>query len=174
VKCLIMRRRATGGEPSEPEGGVGIGRIRRRRDGTESARKDTNSVEDALREDSNSPKPVAQDEKPSSDTEDEKPVDKSAGISEAEEKPQSKTERGAKDDHKPSETDGLSVLEKDIERGPLRVFEPIRSDPIAVIKSRMKKIERLPLQNVPELHFIGKLLSGEGIISESTEGVSCR
>lgn len=65
-------------------------------------------------------------------------------------------------------------LEKDLELGPLRVLQPIRTDPVMQLKTRHKKMERLTAEFVPEIHIIGNILSGTGIIQEESEGASCR
>lgn len=65
-------------------------------------------------------------------------------------------------------------LEKDLEMGPLRVLQPIRTDPVLQLKARHKKLERLTAEFVPEIHIIGSILSGSGITQEESEGASCR
>lgn len=70
--------------------------------------------------------------------------------------------------------DGLNELEKDLEVGPLRVLQPIRTDPVMMLKTRKKKLERLTADFVPEIHIIGNILSGSGIVQEVSEGASCR
>lgn len=63
--------------------------------------------------------------------------------------------------------------------GPLRVLEPIRQDPIKLLQQRQDKmkslkVDRLTASNLPEIHFIGHVTSGQGLAIDSTEGVSCR
>lgn len=65
-------------------------------------------------------------------------------------------------------------IEKDLEKGPLKILQPLRTDPLAVMKSRHKKLERLNAESVPEIHFIGKILSGDNIVKDKSEGGSCR
>jgi hypothetical protein len=73
-----------------------------------------------------------------------------------------------------SKKEELNQLEKDLELGPLRVLEPIRTDPVLLLKTRQKRLERLTAEFVPEIHIIGNILSGSGIVQEQSEGASCR
>eukprot|EP00602_Paraphysomonas_sp_CaronLab_P011356 CAMPEP_0185040546 /NCGR_PEP_ID=MMETSP1103-20130426/38763_1 /TAXON_ID=36769 /ORGANISM="Paraphysomonas bandaiensis, Strain Caron Lab Isolate" /LENGTH=219 /DNA_ID=CAMNT_0027579907 /DNA_START=155 /DNA_END=811 /DNA_ORIENTATION=+ len=100
-----------------------------------------------------------------------------------EDKPTSRGSRNAPDSGT-HEEDGATAnlhdkgekdqLQKDIEAGPLRVLEPIRTNPIGAIKMRHKKLDRLHVESLPELHFIGKIVSGQNIAQEQNEGGSCR
>lgn len=57
---------------------------------------------------------------------------------------------------------------------PLTVLEPHRTDPMLNLRQRHKKLERATASNLPELHFTGQLVSGQGMIQDSTEGCCCR
>jgi len=65
-------------------------------------------------------------------------------------------------------------MEQNLSLGPLRVLKAIRADPIKVLQARQKRIERLAASNMPEMHFVGQITSGQGLIGDSTEGVCCR
>jgi hypothetical protein len=80
-----------------------------------------------------------------------------------------------------NETDlesGLSPKDAEKQRilpGPLSVMEPLqRSDPVAQLRVRQKRLERVALDRVPEIHFLGQLVSARGIIHDSTEGCTIR
>lgn len=55
-----------------------------------------------------------------------------------------------------------------------RALEPIRTDPVNALKTRQRRLERLTATKMPEYHIIGQILSGRGIINDSTEGAYCR
>lgn len=57
---------------------------------------------------------------------------------------------------------------------PLAVLEPHRTDPMQGLRQRHKKLERAVASGLPELHFSGQLVCGQGIIQDSTEGCCCR
>ena len=58
--------------------------------------------------------------------------------------------------------------------GPLRVLEPVRQDPIKALVGRQKRLERLPAEGIPEVHYVGQISSGQGMLEDTTEGVSIR
>jgi hypothetical protein len=68
----------------------------------------------------------------------------------------------------------IKQLEKDLEKGPLKILQPLRTDPLGAMKNRYKKLERLTAESIPEIHFIGKILSGEHIVMDISEGGTCR
>jgi hypothetical protein len=72
------------------------------------------------------------------------------------------------------DTSEVKQLEKDLEKGPLKILQPLRTDPLGAMKNRHKKLERLTAESVPEIHFIGKILSGENIVMDKSEGGTCR
>ena len=66
-------------------------------------------------------------------------------------------------------------LVKQIEAsGPLRVLEPLRTDPVKALYARQRRLDRLTALNVPEIHFVGQIKSGHGLIEDITEGACCR
>jgi hypothetical protein len=70
---------------------------------------------------------------------------------------------------------GLKVpLEKKMISEPLTVLEPARTDPLVALKLRHKKLDRVQATLVPEIHLVGQVISGSGIIQDSTEGACCR
>ena len=59
--------------------------------------------------------------------------------------------------------------------GPMARFEPIRTDPIKALKDRQKRLEeRITAKGMPEIHFVGHITSGQGLIMDTTEGAFCR
>lgn len=67
------------------------------------------------------------------------------------------------------------ALVKQIEQtGPLRVLEPLRADPIKLLQTRQRRLERVAASALPEIHFVGHITSGQGLIYDTTEGACCR
>ena len=67
------------------------------------------------------------------------------------------------------------ALVKQLEQtGPLRVLEPIRADPIKLLQTRQRRLERVAASALPEIHFVGHITSGQGLINDTTEGACCR
>jgi len=62
----------------------------------------------------------------------------------------------------------------DLYLGPLRVLEPLRTDVVQIKEARNKRLERLAALNVPEIHYVGQIVSGRKISTDPTEGVTCR
>lgn len=62
----------------------------------------------------------------------------------------------------------------DLYLGPLRVLEPLRTDVVQVKEARQKRLERLAALNVPEIHYVGQVISGRRISTDPSEGVICR
>lgn len=58
--------------------------------------------------------------------------------------------------------------------GPLRVLEPLRQDPVKALVSRQKRLDRLPVEGIPEVHYVGQICSGQGLMEDTTEGVCVR
>lgn len=63
---------------------------------------------------------------------------------------------------------------RDLSMGPMRILDPIRADPVKVLQTRQKRLERFAATSIPEIHFVGQIASGEGLIDDSTEGVCVR
>jgi hypothetical protein len=55
-----------------------------------------------------------------------------------------------------------------------KVLEPFRTDPVRALQARQRRLERLSTVAMPEVHFVGQIVSGAGIIADSTEGAFCR
>jgi hypothetical protein len=64
--------------------------------------------------------------------------------------------------------------ENNIQTGAMRVLEPIRTDPIKALIGRQKRLERLPAEGIPETHYVGQIISGCGLLEDTTEGASVR
>lgn len=80
-----------------------------------------------------------------------------------------------------SENDDLGGVEEkpgDVDRGaphgPMKILMPLRTDAVKALQSRQRRIERLPAALIPELHYVGQIISGKGIVLDSTEGACCR
>ena len=59
--------------------------------------------------------------------------------------------------------------------GPMVRFEPIRTDPIKALKERQKRLDnRVTAKGMPEIHFVGQITAGQGLIMDNTEGAFCR
>jgi hypothetical protein len=66
------------------------------------------------------------------------------------------------------------VKEKEVSMGPMKVLEPLRTDPVKALQVKARRLERLSVACMPELHYVGQIVSGKGIIKDSTEGACCR
>lgn len=150
-------------------------RVRRRKPRGESTLEEKPSVPDSDGQNNHDHAPA----EPREDKKDKKDDNNETQDSDInEEKP---TQRPLRDNDRKStqneetlEREKLKERERELELGPLKTLEPIRSDPIIKLKQRHKNIERLAAESLPEVHFIGKLLFGENIACDETEGVCCR
>lgn len=71
--------------------------------------------------------------------------------------------------------DGKDNVENKTNYGPMKVLEPVRQDPIKLLKSYQKKrVDRLVANNLPEVHFVGQITGGTGLIADLSEGATCR
>ena len=61
-----------------------------------------------------------------------------------------------------------------VSMGPLRILEPVRTDPIKVGQQRRRRLERLATESMPEIHYIGQIASCLGLIKDTTEGACVR
>jgi hypothetical protein len=52
-------------------------------------------------------------------------------------------------------------------------LEPLRSEPVKSLRLRRALFDRVTAENIPELHVIGEIRSGDGFGQSSSEGVSC-
>lgn len=87
---------------------------------------------------------------------------------------QRKGTSGGADDEDIDGTNENNNNEQDMMLGPLRVLEPVRQDPIKGLQQRQKRLERLSAAAIPEIHFVGSIVSGRNLLGDITEGVSCR
>ena len=58
--------------------------------------------------------------------------------------------------------------------GPMKILKPLRTDAVKALQSRQRRLERLPASLIPELHYVGQIISGKGIVLDSSEGACCR
>ena len=70
--------------------------------------------------------------------------------------------------------DKINVAEVDASHGPLKVLKPLRTDAVQALQSRQRRLERLVAIAMPELHYVGQILSGKGIVLDGSEGACCR
>jgi hypothetical protein len=115
---------------------------------------------------------------------DDKPSDSENETGDGlEEKPRALRDRGSKntplteedeEPDKPAPAKEKNPHEKEIENGPLRILEPLRTDPLGPMKSRLKHFERLAAQSIPEVHFIGSIMHGEDMLQDTSDGCCCR
>lgn len=68
----------------------------------------------------------------------------------------------------------VAVKDKEVSMGPMKVLEPLRTDPVKALQVKARRLERLSVACMPELHYVGQIVSGKGIIKDSTEGACCR
>ena len=66
------------------------------------------------------------------------------------------------------------IRDKSLFLGPMKVLDPMRTDAVKALQVRQKRLERLAALNVPEIHYIGQILSGRKIVQDSSEGIICR
>lgn len=59
-------------------------------------------------------------------------------------------------------------------QGPVRILQPLRTDPIASFQTRQKRLDRLSADELPEIHFIGQISSAEGMLMDENEGILVR
>jgi hypothetical protein len=57
--------------------------------------------------------------------------------------------------------------------GPVHVLRPFRTDPLKV-QPGQKRIDRLAAAKIPEIHYIGQIIAGSGLITSFNEGAACR
>lgn len=66
------------------------------------------------------------------------------------------------------------LAEVDVSHGPMKVLKPLRTDAVHALQSRQRRLERLAAVAMPELHYVGQIVSGKGIVLDGTEGACCR
>lgn len=57
---------------------------------------------------------------------------------------------------------------------PSKLLDPIRTDPIKALELRKRRLDRQADSSMPEIHYIGQILSAKSVILDSTEGTFCR
>jgi hypothetical protein len=57
---------------------------------------------------------------------------------------------------------------------PSKLLDPIRTDPIKALELRKRRLDRQADSSMPEIHYIGQVLSGKNITTDHTEGAFCR
>ena len=58
--------------------------------------------------------------------------------------------------------------------GPMKVLRPLRTDAIKALQSRQRRLGRLVAVSMPEVHYVGQLLSGKHLVLDPSEGACCR
>ena len=53
-------------------------------------------------------------------------------------------------------------------------YEPIRTDPLKSMDTRRRRLDRMTDDNIPEIHVVGEIKYGSGIVIDLTEGAFCR
>ena len=66
--------------------------------------------------------------------------------------------------------DRCDIIEKDTSILPLSILQPLRTDPVKALQSRQRRLERLATVAMPELHYIGQISSGRGLVMDTSEG----
>jgi hypothetical protein len=79
-----------------------------------------------------------------------------------------------KEDDEGDENEPVVNEKQTFATGPMKVLEPIRSDPIKAYQQRAKRLERLAAAQLPEVHAVGQIKYGIGISCDLSEGVMCR
>ena len=58
--------------------------------------------------------------------------------------------------------------------GPMHILQPFRTDPVRNMQYRHKRLDRLTATRVPEIHYIGQIIGGTGLVGSTDEGACCR
>ena len=61
-----------------------------------------------------------------------------------------------------------------VHQGPMKILKPLRTDPVKALQSRQRRLERLSAVAMPELHYVGQIISGNGLVLDGSEGACCR
>ena len=48
--------------------------------------------------------------------------------------------------------------------------EVVRTDPIKALEARKRRLERQPALMMPEIHFVGHIVGGINLVSDTSEG----
>jgi hypothetical protein len=57
---------------------------------------------------------------------------------------------------------------------PSKLLDPIRTDPIKALELRKRRLDRQADSSMPEVHYVGQIVSGKQIVQDPTEGAFCR
>lgn len=52
--------------------------------------------------------------------------------------------------------------------------QPIRTEPVKSLPPRQRRLDRLPAGSMPEIHIVGQISGGSGLVTSSSEGACCR
>lgn len=55
-----------------------------------------------------------------------------------------------------------------------KLLDPIRTDPIKALELRKRRMDRQADSSMPEIHYVGQIVSARRVINDSTEGAFCR
>jgi hypothetical protein len=53
-------------------------------------------------------------------------------------------------------------------------YEPIRTEPLKAMDTRKRRLDRVTDESIPEVHIVGQIKAGSGIVQDLTEGSFCR
>lgn len=67
-----------------------------------------------------------------------------------------------------------SMPHQSMSSGPMRVLEPLRTDPVKALQARQRRLERLAATSMPEVHMVGQIVKGFDLIADNSEGACCR
>ena len=150
--------------------------IRRRRDGGRNRRNSDSESESGINEDSERGEPkntlnTIEESKPTIDLE----KGENSEIDNEENKPDKPTRRNNRGQTTENDNSNITAQSKmDVAMGPLRVLEPVRTDPIKIGQQRRRRLERLATESMPEIHYVGQIASCLGVIKDTTEGACVR
>lgn len=74
----------------------------------------------------------------------------------------------------PTQVEDKHNLETTVPQGPMKILKPLRTDAVKALQSRQRRLERLSAVKMPELHYVGQIVSGNGIVLDGSEGACCR
>ena len=80
----------------------------------------------------------------------------------------------AKEEEADQVEDKPNVIETVAPQGPMKILKPLRTDAVKALQSRQRRLERLSAVSMPELHYVGQIVSGNGIVLDGSEGACCR
>jgi hypothetical protein len=55
-----------------------------------------------------------------------------------------------------------------------KTLEPFRTEALKNYEMRKRRLDRQAIDMMPEIHFLGEVRGGKGIIADTTEGAMCR